>query len=341
MNIGPAYRDGIELLPGNFDIQVSAPGYQTYRGWRTVAAGAQEVTITLQAAVAEHPALQVFHDSLKDGTQGPTLVVIPAGEFLMGSPNGETGRDNDERQHPVKIEKAFALGQTEVTVGEFRRFVEATSYQTDAERDAQQGCYTWNAQDGKWAWQAGLSWRKPGYEQKSNHPVVCVSWNDANRYAEWLSEQTGQTYRLPTEAEWEYAARAGTRTARYWGEDPNQACRYANVADQTKGPAGNTWIVKHDCSDGYWYTAPVGSYQPNGWKLYDMLGNVGQWTCSQYAKDYDGSEEKCANKDTGGPLAVRGGSWINIPARVRSALRDWFDPPYRLFILGFRLSRSL
>mgnify|MGYP001009337106 CR=1 FL=1 len=294
---------------------------------------------------------QVFHDRLKDGSDGPALVVIGAGEFWMGSPESEAGRApvedaGRERRHRVRIEKAFALGQTEVTVGEFRRFVDATRYRTEAEAEAERdvgvkGCYTWSATDGQWNWRAGLSWRQPGYEQKDNYPVVCVSWNDANRYAEWLTQQTGQAYRLPTEAEWEYAARAGTTGARYWGEDPDQACRYASVADQMKGPGDRSWKTKHDCTDGYWYSAPVGSFQPNGWKLNDMLGNVWEWTCSAYAKEYDGSESKCSKKDTTDPLAVRGGSWDSKPAGVRSANRGRYDPAHRTRDQGFRLARSL
>ncbi len=286
---------------------------------------------------------QVFRDTLSDGTRGPALVVIPAGEFQMGSPESEAGRGSDERRHRVKIEKTFALGQYEVTVGEFRRFVDAAGYRTDAERDVgAKGCYAWNATDGKWDWRAGLNWRKPGYEQKDNYPVVCVSWNDALAYVKWLSDQTGQSYRLPTEAEWEYAARVGTTTARYWGDNPNQACRYANVADQTKGPEGNSWNVKHDCTDGYWYSAPVGSFQPNDWKLYDILGNVWEWTCSEWDEKYGGAESRCStNNGTTGPLAVRGGSWFGSPDRVRSAGRGRGAPSTRNNDVGCRLARSL
>ena len=164
------------------------------------------------------------------------MVVIPAGEFWMGSPESEVGRqplEPNERRHRVKIARAFALGQFEVTVGEFERFVKASSYKTDAERNAgeQHGCAVWSATDNKSDWRVGLSWRKPGYEQSDAHPVVCVSENDVIAYANWLAQQTGYAYRLPTEAEWEYAARAGTTTARYWSDDPDQACRFANALD--------------------------------------------------------------------------------------------------------------
>ncbi len=229
---------------------------------------------------------QIFRDKLKDGSDGPSLVVIGAGSFQMGSPEGEVGRESDERRHNVTIENAFALGQHEVTVGDFQRFVEATKYQTEAERNAggKDGCYAWSATDGKGDWRAGLHWRKPGYEQSDQHPVVCVSWNDAVAYTEWLSKQTGQRYRLPTEAEWEYAARAGTTSARYWGDDPSEACQYANVADQTKGPQGHRWKDRHACNDGHWYPAAVGSFKVNAWGLGDMLGSVWEWTCSKYTK---------------------------------------------------------
>ncbi len=294
-------------------------------------------TAPLSAPVPLQPG-QVFRDRLRDGSEGPALVVIGAGEFWMGSPEGEEGRDSDERRHRVRIERAFALGQNEVTVREFRRFVEATGYRTEAERDvSEKGCYTYDAKDNRWDWRAGFSWRKPGYEQTDDHPVVCVSWNDANQYLGWLTKETGRNYRLPSEAEWEYAARAGTTEARYWRDGGDaSACGYANVANKEHG-----WSEAFPCSDGYEFTAPVGSFQPNAWKLYDMLGNVWEWTCSAYAKEYDGSESRCADQETSGPLAVRGGSWLNGPAWVRSANRDWGDPTYRDGLQGFRLARSL
>jgi formylglycine-generating enzyme required for sulfatase activity len=171
--------------------------------------------------------------------------------------------------------------------------------------------------------------------------VVCVSWNDAVAYTAWLSRETGQRYWLPTEAEWEYAARAGTTTARYWGDDPDQACAYANVADQTKGPEGNSWTQKHECNDGYWSSAPVGRFRANAWRLNDMLGNVWEWTCSAYDKDYGGAEKECTNKDISTPRSLRGGSWSFRPIGVRSADRTGNTPPYRDGNVGFRLARSL
>ena len=251
------------------------------------------------------------------------MVFVKGGCFQMGSPNGE-GRDEDEKQHPVCIERDFALGRYEVTVGEFKRFVAATNYRTDAEKDAEgkEGCYIAYREGSEWkyGYRAGYSWKNPNFQQGDDHPVVCVSWNDALAYTEWLSRETGQRYRLPMEAEWEYAARAGTASARYWGDDPNQACRYANVADRTAKQTFPGWTL-HECADGYVYTAPVGRFEPNRWGLKDMLGNVWEWTCSLYHKDYDGAELDCSNKDTPGARAVRGGSWLDRPAGVRSAAR--------------------
>jgi len=254
----------------------------------------------------------------------------------------EKGRDDDERQHEVCV-SAFEMGKNEVTVGEFKRFVEATNHRTDAEQNVggEKGCYGWSEKDGKGAYRDGTHWRKPGYTQKDTYPVVCVSWNDAVAYTAWLKQETGNDYRLPTEAEWEYAARAGTTTARYWGNNANEACQYANVADRAKSPGGLVWTEKHECSDGYWYPAPVGKYRANAWQLNDMMGNVLEWTCSLYDKEYGGSEKECNFNDTTGPRALRGGSWYGLPAWVRSANRYGDTPTYRYFGAGFRLARSL
>ncbi|HRW64721.1 MAG TPA: bifunctional serine/threonine-protein kinase/formylglycine-generating enzyme family protein [Candidatus Competibacter sp.] len=304
MNIGPAYRDGIELIPGDFDIEVSAPGYQTSRAWYTLAAGAREIAVVLPA----------------NSVAGMTR--ITGGCFQMGSPESEEGRDGDEQPHRVCVND-FEIGQREVTVGAFRRFVEATNYRTDAEK-SEKGCYAWS--DSKWQLKADLNWRNPGFKQSDDHPVVCVSGNDALAYTDWLSEQTGQPYRLPTEAEWEYAARAGTSTAYWWGDDIGRNRANCNGC-------GSRWDNRQ--------TAPVGSFDPNPWKLYDTAGNVWEWTCSLYHEKYDGAETKCTTKDTIGPRSFRGGSWGDGPVGVRSAGRFWNTPTNRNDTTGFRLARSL
>jgi formylglycine-generating enzyme required for sulfatase activity len=242
----------------------------------------------------------------------PEMVVIPAGEFSMGSPASEEGRDKDEGpQHQVRIGKAFALGRKELTVGEFGRFVQASGYRTSAEKDAGKGCDAWDKSDGKWDWRAGRKWSEPGYAQGEQQPVACVSWDDARAYVQWLAKETGQGYRLPSEAEWEYAARAGGKTARPWGDNPKDACSHANVADNTTYE-GTSWEPKHDCSDGYWFPAPVASYQANRFGLYDMIGNVWEWVQDCYQDSYTGAPADGSAREGGKCEArvLRGGSWI-------------------------------
>lgn len=230
-------------------------------------------------------------------------------------------------------------------MGEFQRFVQATNYQTEAERNVHEsGCFGFSEtqEGGEWfGWRAGRNWRNPGFNQSDDHPVVCVSWNDAVAYIDWLNRESGQTYRLPTEAEWEYAVRAGTTTSRYWGDDPNQTCRYANGADQTSSPNQNLrWDNRHECNDGHFFTAPVGHYQPNPWGLYNMLGNVWEWTCSVFDANYGGAEQRCTHANDTGDRVVRGGSWLSMPRRLRSASRIGLSPNYRDDVRGFRIAMS-
>ncbi|MBL8252248.1 MAG: SUMF1/EgtB/PvdO family nonheme iron enzyme, partial [Candidatus Competibacter sp.] len=251
MNIGPAYQDGIELIPGGFDIEISAPGYQTYRGWHDLVVGVQELKIALQAETKPPPpaGFEVFHDKLLDGGDGPAMVVIPAGEFWMGSPESEAGRGSDEKQHKVMVQR-FAIGQYEVTFDEYDRFCDATKRKKPSDKD----------------WGRG------------RRPVINVSWADATAYANWLSAQTDQSYQLPTEAEWEYAARAGTKTAYWWGTSVRGKRANCNGC-------GSQWDNQK--------TALVGSFAANPWGLYDTVGNVWEWTCSLYDENYGGAEGKC------------------------------------------------
>jgi formylglycine-generating enzyme required for sulfatase activity len=284
-------------------------------------------------------------DTFQECAECPEMVVIAAGKFEMGSPASEAGRyDDEDPAHRVGIDKAFALGRYAVTVGEFRAFTKAAGYKTEAERNvAGQGCRAWDKSDGKFDWRPGRTWDSPGFEQRDRQPVVCVSWNDAQEYVKWLTQRVGLPYRLPSEAQWEYAARAGTTTARFWGDDPNQACRYANVADQTEN-AGSKWTPRHECNDGYFFTAPVGSYLPNAFGLYDMLGNAWQWTEDCWHASYAGAPQDGSAWVSGGDCSlrvVRGGSWYNFPRFVRSANRNGFGASVRNGSMGFRLARTL
>ena len=300
------------------------------------------------ANVKEAPrALQRPGTVFQDCPDCPRMVVIPAGKFTMGSPASEAGRGVDEGpQRQVSIAQPFALGRSEVTVAEFRRFADESGYRTEAERDARaQGCSGFIYADpaaGIPGAQPVTSWRSPGLTQADSHPVLCVSWNDARAYAQWLSKKTGERYRLPTEAEWEYAARAGSVAARYWGDDPVQACRFANVADQSRF---QTWGFgqKHECTDGHYFTAPAGGYSPNRFGLYDMLGNAWEWTEDCWNAGYAGAPADgsawlagdCAQR------VSRGGSWSTVPRFARSASRNKDAADHRDNLTGFRLAMTL
>jgi formylglycine-generating enzyme required for sulfatase activity len=271
----------------------------------------------------------------RDCPSCPEMVIIPSGSLAMGSPGSESGRGKDEGPvHQVNI-ATFALGKTEITRGQFATFVKISKYDT--------GDKCWTLDGGKFEERSG-NWSKPGYPQDDKHPVTCINWNDAQAYAKWLSSKTGKKYRLPTEAEWEYAARGNTGTARYWGANPNDACGYANTADKTAQAQikGATSWSANKCTDGFAYTAPVGNYKANAYGLYDMLGNVWEWTEDSYHKNYqDAPTDGSAWQGDVAKRVLRGGSWNNGPRNVRAAVRDSNKPVIRFSIFGFRLARSL
>ena len=225
---------------------------------------ARDIELTEEEAEAERKrqeeqaALRQKQESVGVWTEpntGMKLHRIPGGSFRMGSPSSEEGRKDNERQYRVRVGE-FWLAETEVTLGQFRRFVRDSGHRPQSES---KGCW-WDT-GSKWEESKSKNWRSPGFSQLDSQPVVCVSWNDASAYADWLSRKTGKRFRLPAESEWEYAARAGTTTARYWGNDADVACRYASVSDRaTKRKQGWDWTV-HNCADGHEATAPVGRLQ--------------------------------------------------------------------------------
>jgi formylglycine-generating enzyme required for sulfatase activity len=273
--------------------------------------------------------------TIRDCSSCPTMVIIPAGNFSMGSAVSETGHNKDENPVHQVIIGTFLLSSTEITRGQFSEFVKETGYNT--------GDQCWTIEDGKYE-ERSANWGKISYAQNNSHPVVCISWNDATAYTEWLSHKTGKSYRLPTEAEWEYAARGKTRTARYWGESPDNACQYANVADKIAQklikPAA-TWQV-HNCEDGFAYTAPVGSFKANAFGLHDMLGNVWEWVEDSYHDSYQGAPANgSAWAGNGKKHVIRGGSWYDAPRFVRAAERDKAISERRYDNFGFRIARNL
>ncbi|WP_283743793.1 formylglycine-generating enzyme family protein [Sideroxydans sp. CL21] len=274
----------------------------------------------------------IFHDC----PDCPDMVAIPEGSFDMGSPNSENSRNDDEGPvHHVKL-TAFAMGKTEITRGQFSTFVIKSKYITGDKCVALKGS--------RFEEDSGRNWRDIGFLQTTNHPASCVSWNDAKAYTAWLSLKTGKQYRLSTEAEWEYAARGSSVTSRYWGDNPDEACGYANVADMTAKasvPGASFWLL-HNCTDGYAYSAPVGSFKPNAFGLYDMLGNVTEWTEDSYHDSYKNAPlDGTAWQGDASRRVLRGGSWNSSPNLVRAARRCVNKPDERFSFVGFRVARTL
>ncbi|WPL16651.1 Serine/threonine-protein kinase PrkC [Thiorhodovibrio winogradskyi] len=271
----------------------------------------------------------------------PEMVDIDGGCFLIGSPETETPREADETQGEVCVDD-FSLAKAETRQRDFARFVEATDYQSDAERGlgGADGCLSLDRQadDGQsWGYHPWANWRSPNKYQKAEpeHPVSCVSANDASAYLRWLSDMTAVSYRLPTEAEWEYAARAATQTPTFWGTTDATSCKHANVAD-----SGHAWTNSFECDDGHEWVAPVETFAPNPWGLHDMLGNLSEWTCSEYRDLYDGTQAQCAPTDSRAPLVLRGGGWNASPINLRSAYRNRNYPESRFSFVGFRIARD-
>jgi formylglycine-generating enzyme required for sulfatase activity len=288
--------------------------------------------------------------AVKDCPTCPELLRVSLGSFVMGAPAGEEEREEVPPpfrgqavpQHQVNIGYTFWMGRYPVTRDEFAAFVAATGH------NASGSCWGLGS-DGTWQEFQGSDWRNPGFAQAGNHPVVCVSWQDAIAYLDWLGRTTGKTYRLPSEAEWEYVARAGTPTARFWGDGRAGACRYANTADETFRTSLNFPIAPgryFGCSDGHVYTSPVGSFASNPWGFHDMLGNVWQWTSDCWHPNYKetpatGLPWGASGDGVCDQRVGRGGSWYSIfPWRVRAASRVRYTLDNRDSNLGFRVART-
>ncbi|MDM8559459.1 SUMF1/EgtB/PvdO family nonheme iron enzyme [Candidatus Parabeggiatoa sp. HSG14] len=271
----------------------------------------------------------VFRDPfLKGGSKGPEMVWLPADKFRMGGIFGG-GNKNERPVHNVSI-KRFAIGRYEVTVGEFRQFVEATGHETEAER--KEGCDVYK--EDRWQYVKDASWRNPyfGQAQADEQPVVCVSWNDVIAYTHWLSEQTGKTYRLPSEAQWEYAARAGKEMPYWWGKE-----------------IGEGWANCNGCGKGEnKQMAPVNSFPPNPFPpnpfgLYHITGNVEEWIADPYDnyKEVSNDGQIWEEGNALCPRASRGGAWSNRAINVRLAYRNLFGSSldYSSSSRGFRVAR--
>ncbi len=317
--------------------------------------------IVLASSAQPDDARQAIENSI-----GMKFVLVPAGEFMMGSdesaealaksyPHYDPQRfallSDEAPVHKVRITKPFYVEQYEVTVGQFRRFLQESGYKPESEADGTGG-YGFNRDYDPAKTKRGdafegrdpkYSWRNPGFPQGDDHPVVNVTWNDAVAMAKWLSAREGKHYRLPTEAEWEYAARAGTRTRYYSGDDPQSLVKIANTFDADTKKYWPQWdAYALEGHDGYAFTAPVGSFAPNAFGLYDMLGNAWEW-CADWHDDtyYARSPVDDPHGPAAGSVRVRrGGSWHTWSFYARASYRNWNTPHTRYTLVGMRLVRD-
>jgi formylglycine-generating enzyme required for sulfatase activity len=314
----------------------------------------EEAAKDLQRAWATYLGKRVEEEVDLGGGVTMQFVLIPPGTFTMGSHKGEAGRLGDEAAHEVTITRPFYLAKYTVTRGQFRRFTAGADYRTEAETDGLGGwgydeasnklkgpTWDWKTGEHKGGTRTSYSWKDTGFAQTEQHPVVNVSWNDARAFCRWLAQRSGRKARLPSEAEWEYACRAGSLTRYFFGDDPERLAEYADVADGMFKKKFPNWQGTIKAEDGYAFTAPVGSFRPNAFGLFDMHGNVWQWCADWY-------EQTLADLDSRDPLRVgkgsytlrvlRGGSWNNQARNCRAAYRHGNAPAVRGCTAGFRVA---
>lgn len=292
-------------------------------------------------------------ETFRDCEACPEMVAVRSGKFMMGTTDAEISVEVEQAQregysasrmereqpvHQVNIDYELAVSTHEVTRGEYAQFMQESGHHTE------DGCYSFAG--GERVLRKDGSWMDPGFPQSAAHPVVCVSWNDAKAYTVWLGGKTGETYRLLTEAEWEYVTRGGTTTRFWWGLDSGltENCGSANSSDLTYALEypQDIYVNKH-CSDGYAHTAPVGHFAANRFGIYDSSGSVWEWVEDCWVDNYrgaptDGSERKhedCSSR------VVRGGAWSGSPRYLRSTSRFRDKPIARNDSTGFRLARTM
>lgn len=273
----------------------------------------------------------------------PEMIVIPGGSFVMGTPGAARGSGvAGAEAEPVamRIERAFALGRHEVTRREYAQFVAESGH------DPRPGCRTWDPVLARFNDDIRRDWHDPATPAtpSDDHPVTCVSHADALAYARWLAEKTGDGYRLPSEAEWEYAARAGTSTRHHWGDAAADGCEYANTYDVVAAAIYRLGWPHSGCRDGYADLAPVGSFRPNSFGLHDLIGNVREWVQDCATGSYAGRpRDGRAWEWLGGCglRVLRGGSWLSPPEAATSATRAAASAGERADDVGFRVALDL
>jgi formylglycine-generating enzyme required for sulfatase activity len=319
VNIIPKFKQGIELRPGEYHLHVSAQGHETVE---------QQIRLT----VGEDRTVKIRLPKEKEmlvNSLDMHFIRIRPGNFMMGSPETEPGRSSDEILHRVTLTRHFFMQQTEVTVRQFKRFVHATGYRTEAEKSG--GCWI-TSSGNRWRQKSGTSWQRPRTGPLDEDlPVVCVTWNDAAAFARWLSKKEHRIYRLPTEAQWEYAGRAGTSTSFSTGR-----CLSTNAANYAKIDR-----KYRDCTVVFNETRrrPIkaGLLLPNPWKLYNMHGNVSEWCLDWYGFYPSDSATDPTGPSTGNERVMRGGHWQASAAECRLAKRRRFPPGIASDVVGFRL----
>ena len=340
--IEDAYWDGIKDSSDKAAFDDYLKDYPSGRYALLAKRHLQKLKDEARGQAAASPAKATGTSAFKDCPACPELVVIPAGSFTMGSSAAEQAHANaagieasftsqESPQRNVSV-RGFAVGRYAVTRAEFAAFVRAKSYQTEAEQRG--GCYVFQ---GGVKRDKAYNWRNAGFDQADDHPVVCVSWNDAHAYTQWLSQTSGKSYRLLSEAEREYAARAGTRTAFWWGDsiNANQA-NYIGTGKSFNGSPLGEWRKT---------TVPVNSFGANPFGLYNMHGNVWEWVQDVWHDNYKGAPVDGTPWVTGGDSArrvLRGGSWLNDAGSLRAASRISFMSDYSDWgNAGFRIARGL
>ncbi len=274
----------------------------------------------------------------------PVMVTIPAGEFDMGSPEDNpsieprTGKPirNESPQHRVRFAESFDIGKYEVTVAEYGAFIRESGYKPA------EGCIDFSPPD-PLAAKPDVDWSKPGYEQTGDMPVVCIGQTDATAYAAWLREKTGSNYRLPSEAEWEYAARGGETSRQLWGDDVARSCEYANLRTELRPSDKVPEGYEPECTDDYRLPSPVGSFAPNGFGIHDVIGNVWEWVADCSHENYEGAPEDGSAWIDGGncDLAMmRGGAYGGRPSRYSLAIRAGRPRQGNVVAVGFRVAKG-
>lgn len=320
----PSFSGRYQLTGDELLVAYSARGLSPPPNAQATGKDIRRIRWSRTPTVRQPPANEAMVNSL-----GMEMRLILPGTFVMGSPLHEPRR-LDEAQRRTTISRPFYIGAHEVTVGQFRRFASERPNEVD------KGGQT-VLPDGLNRLNPTGSWDQPGFPQTDRHPVVFVSWEEANRFCQWLSEKEGKTYRLPTEAEWEYAARAGSQTSFWWGDDASGAASRANIGDQVFAERFPARDYRTGFRDGHALPAPVGSYAPNVFGLYDVAGNAVEWV-----QDWYGTRGSLPERDPVGPAAGefkigRGGGWANKPDEARSAFRFSADPTIRFSGSGLRV----